>query len=67
VLADGQRVTLGLVESLLAEELDKIRDEVGAETFDSGRYRLAAELFADITRAEELADFLTLIAYPHLD
>jgi malate synthase len=67
VLADGRRVTLGLVESLLAEELDKIRDEVGAETFDSGRYRLAAELFADITRAEELADFLTLIAYPHLD
>ncbi|MCU0834743.1 MAG: malate synthase A [Chromatiaceae bacterium] len=67
VLADGRRVTLGLVESLLGEEMDKIRDEVGVETFDSGRYRLAAELFADITRAEELPDFLTLIAYPHLD
>ena len=67
VLADGRRMTLGLVEALLGEELDKIRDEVGAESFDSGRYQEAAGLLQEVTRAEELPEFLTLVAYPLLD
>jgi malate synthase len=40
---------------------------VGDEAFESGHYKLAAKLFEDITKAEELADFLTLVAYEHLE
>jgi malate synthase len=67
VLDDGRRVTLELVESLIPEEMETIRQEVGAEAFGSGHYKLAAKLFEDITKADELADFLTLVAYEHLD
>ncbi len=67
VLDDGRRVSLEMVEQLIPEEMETIRKEVGDEAFASGHYRLAAKLFADITKAEELADFLTLIAYEHLE
>lgn len=67
VLADGRRVTLDLVEALLGEEMDAIRREVGAEAFDSGRYLEAARLIGEVTRAEELPEFLTLVAYEQLD
>jgi malate synthase len=67
VLDDGRRVTLEMVEKLIPEEMETIRAEVGDETFESGHYKLAAQLFEDITKAEELADFLTLVAYEHLE
>jgi len=67
VLDDGRRITLEQVQSLLAEEMEVIRKEVGAEAFASGRYKLAAKLFDDITRADELVDFLTLVAYEYLE
>jgi len=66
VLDDGRRITLALVQSLLAEEIEVIRQEVGAEAFASGHYKLAAKLFDDITWADELVDFLTLVAYEYL-
>ncbi|WP_018232317.1 malate synthase A [Thioalkalivibrio thiocyanodenitrificans] len=67
VLDDGRRVTLAMVEQLIPEELETIRKEVGNEAFESGHYKLAAKLFEDITSAEELVDFLTLVAYQHLE
>ncbi|OOG23721.1 malate synthase A [Thioalkalivibrio denitrificans] len=67
VLDDGRRVTLEMVEKLIPEEMETIRKEVGSDAFESGHYQLAAKLFEDITKAEELADFLTLVAYEHLD
>ena len=67
VLEDGRRVTLDMVRSLIDEEMARIRDSVGPEAFDAGHYTLAAKLFGDIIAAEELPDFLTLIAYEHLD
>lgn len=67
VLADGRRVTLDLVRSLTTEEMEKIKAEVGAEVFDGGHYNLAAKLLDDITQADPLPDFLTLIAYEYLD
>jgi len=67
VLDDGRKVTLELVETLLQEELAKIREQIGEETFQTGRYELAAQLFMEWTRQDELIDFLTLPAYQYLD
>ncbi|RPI69977.1 MAG: malate synthase A, partial [Ignavibacteriales bacterium] len=39
---DGSKISNELYSSLLAEELEKIRDRVGEERFNKGAYRLAA-------------------------
>jgi len=66
-LDDGRRVTRTLVENAIAEELSALRDRVGTERFDRGRYTLAARLFEQLTTGEPFAEFLTLPAYDHLD
>jgi malate synthase len=66
-LADGRIVTADLVRSIMDEELAKLRDRLGAERFDGGHFRLAAELFDRMATAETVEEFLTLAAYEHLD
>jgi malate synthase len=66
VLADGRKVTVPLFQSVLSEELDKIRSDIGPEAFDRGKFPLARNLFAELTRREEFTEFLTLPAYEHL-
>jgi malate synthase len=63
VLADtGNTVTRELVSSILAQETDKLRGEVGEETF-AKYYQPASELIADICLSEDYTDFLTTPAY----
>jgi malate synthase len=61
-LADGTPVTRELVESMIAEELDKGRDEIG----DRGRWDDARALYTEMALADEYADFLTLPAYERM-
>ncbi len=49
-LADGRAVTAPLVAALLAEELAKIRAEVGAAAYAAGHYARAAALFSGLDR-----------------
>ncbi len=65
-LADGRVVDRALFDGVLAQELVVIEAEVGADRWQNGRYALAAQLFAAWSTAAELADFLTLGAYPYL-
>lgn len=67
VLADGRKVTTDLFRGLMVEEMGKIRQEVGADRFGTGKYELAAKLFDEIIVNSELEEFLTLRAYEHLD
>ena len=67
ILNDGRKVDKELFEKVFAEEMDVIKDEVGAERFNSGKYELAGKLFKDIILEDELDEFLTLRAYEHLD
>ncbi|MHA7179318.1 malate synthase A [Arthrobacter sp. MDB2-24] len=63
VLADtGNTVTAELVERLLEEESQTLREEVGAELFEK-YYVPAQALIADICLSETYTDFLTLPAY----
>lgn len=62
-LDDGRIVTGALLESILAEELEAIASDVGAETFAASRISEAAALFSELACAPECPDFLTLPAY----
>ncbi len=66
VLADGRKVTVELFRALLAEELPKVRKELGEEAWGAGRYEEGARLFEQIT-AGEYVEFLTLPAYKLID
>ena len=67
-LEDGTRVDPELVRKLEAEELEKIRAEVGDDFFYSqGRPDESRELFEDVALAERFIEFLTLPAYEQLE
>ena len=66
-LDDGRAVTRELVRQVLDEETDKIRQEVGEETWRAGRPEETREIFEQVALAEELIEFLTLVAYDYLD
>jgi malate synthase len=65
-LADGTTVTRSLVESTLASQLDQLRQAVGAERYERGKYRDAAQLLAQLMLDVQLKEFLTLEAYRYL-
>jgi malate synthase len=64
-LADGPKVTVELVERLIEEELDKIRQSYG-DAFDGKRFGEAVSLFKEVALADEYVDFLTLPAYERM-
>ena len=65
-LEDGRVIDKRLFDQLLAEELDRIVDEIGEAAFEDGKFDLAVKLFREIIEEEQLSEFLTLRAYPHL-
>ncbi len=66
-LEDGRPVDLFLVKRVLQEELKSIRETVGEEAWDGGRFDLAAKIFESLVTSRELEEFLTLAAYDHLE
>lgn len=66
-MTDERNVTIGLVEQIVDEELTKLRAQLGAERFDKGQFKLASELFLKLTNRLEFPEFLTSVAYQHLD
>ncbi|MCI0569746.1 MAG: malate synthase A [Myxococcaceae bacterium] len=53
-------------DRVVAEELARIREEVGAERFARGRFDEARELFVRLATAPTFEEFLTLPAYRQL-
>jgi malate synthase len=62
-LDNGTTITGELVERMLDEELDKIRQTLGEEQFNAERFVLARRLVLEVALADDYADFLTLPAY----
>ncbi|MBL8130671.1 MAG: malate synthase A [Anaerolineae bacterium] len=65
-LEDGRIVDPVLFGAILEEEMESIREEVGAGRFEGGHYAEAAQLFDEMIRRNEFTEFLTLPAYIHL-
>ena len=62
-LEDGREVTNALVDELLEDDMAKLREELGADVYDSGRFPEAINIFKEMAEASELAPFLTTPAY----
>ncbi len=60
---DGPRIDSDLIDRLLAEQLGRIREELGDERYDSGRFDTASELFDQLVKQDQFEEFLTLPAY----
>jgi malate synthase len=65
-LDDGRKVTRELFRKLVPQELDKVREMLGAQQYAAGKYREAADLFEQLTLDDNFADFLTLPAYDYV-
>jgi len=59
-LSNGRAVTQGLVESIIAEEMEE-------KNLKGGKFDLAARLFHQLMTGSDFPEFLTLVAYEHLD
>ncbi len=66
-LEDGRTVTPDLVRQILDQETEKIRREVGEQTWTQGRPAETREIFEGVCLSEELVEFLTLLAYAYLE
>jgi len=65
-LADGQKVTPELVEQVIDEELARIREAIGDEAFEKGRFDDARDLYREMALSDDFAEFLTLPAYERM-
>jgi malate synthase len=61
------RFTREHVAEVLEEEMQKIHDEVGDETWEKGRPAETKAIFERVALRDEFPDFLTLPAYEYLD
>jgi len=54
------------VRGVVNQELKNIRADLGAATFDQGKFDEACTIFETVATCEPLVDFLTLPAYDQL-
>lgn len=66
-LDNGEVVTKALFERYLKEEIEVVKQEIGDERFNQGRFTEAADLMARLTTSDELTNFLTVPGYEYLD
>ena len=65
-LDDGRRVDEALFDDLLADEMSVLRQAIGAESFDNGRFRQAIGLFHGLCLEPRFEEFLTTRALDSL-
>jgi malate synthase len=63
VLENGTKVTPEFFTRSLGEEMERVKEEVGADTYAGGRFPEAIKLFRDISLAPDFVEFLTIPAY----
>jgi malate synthase len=61
--SDGVPIDVERFDRLLASELDRIHDEVGAARLTNGVFPSAVRLFEQMSKSETFDEFLTLPAY----
>ncbi|UCG26000.1 MAG: malate synthase A [Chloroflexota bacterium] len=66
-LDDGRKVSVDLCRSIAVEEMAKIEGMVGQERVASGKFELAGQLLDQLISNDEFVEFLTLVAYDHLE
>jgi malate synthase len=64
---EGMLVTPDLIRRVEDQELAKVREAIGAESFSRGRFNEAREIFELVALGEEFVEFLTFPAYERID
>ena len=64
---DGRAVDAALVRRALAEQTEKLKNEMGATRFNGSRYGEASGILEKLMTAPEFREFLTLAAYDAID
>jgi len=64
--ADGKAITIDLYHDLKKEELVKIKEMLGEERYNAGKFELATELFDYFVESKNFEEFLTLKAYQYI-
>ena len=67
ILDEGRIITYELFQTLLDEELDKLKAQFGDTQFANGHFQHAAKLFDGIIANDEFSPFLTSVAYHEID
>lgn len=65
-LEDGRIFNQEMYQQFKQEELEKIKNLVGENSFENGKFILAIELFDELVLSEEYKEFLTLSAYNYI-
>ncbi|MFT5941885.1 MAG: malate synthase [Sediminicola sp.] len=65
-LEDGRKFTIELYMELFDDEVEKIITEVGEETINNTKFKVAFELFDKLVLSEKFEEFLTLPAYQYI-
>jgi malate synthase len=66
VLIDGRKVTAEMVRELIPQEMEKIKPTIPEAAFNA-TYVRAAEIFEQMSTAEDFVEFLTLPLYEEMD
>jgi malate synthase len=66
-MQNGLPITADVVLQGIANELEKMRAEFGAERFAADGFERAGRLFGELVTGAEFAEFLTQAAYEYLD
>lgn len=61
--ADGKKASPALFDTCLTEEMERVKREIGTESYAKGRFPEAIELFRALSLAPKFEDFLTVPAY----
>ena len=65
-LNNGEKFTSELFDKWLTEEMDVIKDEVGSERYNNGKFLEASTLFSDMIKKNDFDEFLTIPAYQYI-
>ena len=63
---NGKVITAEYFESILFQELDAIKNEVGEDRFNKGKFDMASKLFKEMILKDDFDEFLTLPAYKYI-
>ena len=66
VLIDGRKVTAEMVRELIPQEMEKIKPTIPEAAFNA-TYVRAAEIFEQMSTAEDFVEFLTLPLYEEME
>ncbi len=65
-LDDGRTIDQELLNKVIGDEMQAVSDQIGSDSFATGRFGEAAELFRELSTKPDLEEFLTIPAYESL-